>query len=182
MCQQFTSSLPCKIGEQRCTFPHNKNEMNLWYMELDGEFSYPHFMDELRKNGIGELTGLEHFYLKNLVYVISQSGQTAFCPSFSQSQALVSLSPFWKLLLSVLYLCCSISVLFCVSLCLYVSYCVSVSPSELGRLGMSKVHPCMESQGCHLVSVSNLHFCFSVSHLAFSVLSFFCLMFKEKIV
>ena len=84
------------------------------------------------------------------------------------------LSPFWKLLLSVSYLCCSISVLFCISLCLYVSYCVSVSLSELGRLGMSEVHPCMESQGCHLVSVSNHHFCFAVSHLALSVLSFFC--------
>ena len=54
MCQQFVSSQPCKIGEQRCTFPHNKNEMNLWYMERDGEFSLTHFMDELRRNGIGE--------------------------------------------------------------------------------------------------------------------------------
>ena len=66
------------------------------------------------------------------------------------------------------------SVLFCISFCLYVSYCVSVSLSELGRPGMSEVHPCMESQGCHLVSVSNHHFCFAVCHLALSVLLFFC--------
>ena len=174
MCQQFTSSLPCKIGEQRCTFPHNKNEMNLWYMERDGEFSYTRFMDELRKNGIGELTVLEHFYLKNLQFTLFLSLVRLLFSLPSLSSRPSYLSPFWKLLLSVSYLCCSISVLFCISLCLYVSYCVSVSLSELGRLGMSEVHPCMESQGCHLVSVSNHHFCFAVSHLALSVLSFFC--------
>ncbi|KAL8623914.1 hypothetical protein ACOMHN_054255 [Nucella lapillus] len=52
MCQQFVNSLSCKIGEHRCTFPHNKNEMNLWYLEREGSFSHVNFMEELRKNGI----------------------------------------------------------------------------------------------------------------------------------
>ncbi|XP_076459401.1 3'-5' exoribonuclease HELZ2-like isoform X2 [Babylonia areolata] len=52
MCQQFVNAMPCKIGEQRCTFPHNNNEKNLWYKEREGTFSHAKFMDELHRNGI----------------------------------------------------------------------------------------------------------------------------------
>ncbi|XP_076439727.1 3'-5' exoribonuclease HELZ2-like isoform X2 [Babylonia areolata] len=52
MCQQFVSAQPCKIGEVRCTFPHNKHEMHLWYMEVEGDFCYAEFMEALRKNNI----------------------------------------------------------------------------------------------------------------------------------
>ncbi|XP_070186287.1 3'-5' exoribonuclease HELZ2-like isoform X2 [Littorina saxatilis] len=59
MCQQFANSLPCRIGEHRCTFPHNRQEMDLWYMERDGEFSVTHFIEELRKHGIDTSEQLE---------------------------------------------------------------------------------------------------------------------------
>ncbi|XP_025107228.1 helicase with zinc finger domain 2-like isoform X5 [Pomacea canaliculata] len=52
MCQQFANALPCKIGEMRCTFPHNNIEMKVWYMERDGEFSVTKFIEDLCNNEI----------------------------------------------------------------------------------------------------------------------------------
>lgn len=58
MCQQFANALPCKIGEMRCTFPHNNIEMKVWYMERDGEFSVTKFIEDLCNNEIGMLKAL----------------------------------------------------------------------------------------------------------------------------
>ncbi|XP_019641872.1 PREDICTED: helicase with zinc finger domain 2-like [Branchiostoma belcheri] len=49
LCHQYQSSMPCRLGEQRCTFAHNDIEMDLWTRERQGNFNYVELMFRLSK-------------------------------------------------------------------------------------------------------------------------------------
>ena len=55
LCAHFTQAHPCKVGEERCTFPHNKAELDLWTMDKEGAFSVRDFIQKLKKHGIGRI-------------------------------------------------------------------------------------------------------------------------------
>lgn len=55
ICQQFQNSEPCRVGEERCTFPHHQPEARLWAMDRDGKFIIVEFVEHLKKIGVGEL-------------------------------------------------------------------------------------------------------------------------------
>ncbi len=54
ICQQFQTGQPCRVGEERCTFPHHQSEIRLWTMDRDGMFSIQDFIEHLKKIGVGE--------------------------------------------------------------------------------------------------------------------------------
>lgn len=54
ICQHFSMGHPCKVGEERCTFPHNKAEMDVWSMDRDGDFNVTSFVKKLQDLKIGK--------------------------------------------------------------------------------------------------------------------------------
>lgn len=48
ICAQFSQSRPCKVGEEKCTFPHHQAELNLWTLDREGSFSVENFVTQCR--------------------------------------------------------------------------------------------------------------------------------------
>ncbi|XP_048248196.1 helicase with zinc finger domain 2-like isoform X1 [Haliotis rufescens] len=57
ICQQFQNSEPCRVGEERCTFPHHQPEARLWAMDRDGKFIIVEFVEHLKKIGVDTSIG-----------------------------------------------------------------------------------------------------------------------------
>ncbi|KAL3877847.1 hypothetical protein ACJMK2_035491 [Sinanodonta woodiana] len=52
ICQQFSQGFPCKVGEEKCTFPHHQPELKLWTMDRMGEFNINRFIKICKDNEI----------------------------------------------------------------------------------------------------------------------------------
>ncbi|XP_046550029.1 LOW QUALITY PROTEIN: helicase with zinc finger domain 2-like [Haliotis rubra] len=57
ICQQFQNSVPCRVGEERCTFPHHWPEVRLWGMDREGKFIITEFVEHLKKIGVDTSIG-----------------------------------------------------------------------------------------------------------------------------
>ncbi|XP_041364401.1 helicase with zinc finger domain 2-like [Gigantopelta aegis] len=52
ICLQFQEGKRCRIGEEKCTFPHHNAEKRLWELDRSREFSIPNFITEMRNKRI----------------------------------------------------------------------------------------------------------------------------------
>ncbi|KAK3594867.1 hypothetical protein CHS0354_005940 [Potamilus streckersoni] len=52
ICQQFSQGFPCKVGEEKCTFPHHQPELKLWTMDRNGEFNIYRFIKICKDNEV----------------------------------------------------------------------------------------------------------------------------------
>lgn len=66
-CMQFAQNQPCKVGDDRCTFPHTKAEMDLWEMDKDEQFNITGFIGKLHELKIDSSWDLETFIQNNIV-------------------------------------------------------------------------------------------------------------------
>ncbi|XP_033763482.1 LOW QUALITY PROTEIN: helicase with zinc finger domain 2-like [Pecten maximus] len=66
-CMQFAQNQPCRVGDDRCTFPHTKAEMDLWEMDKDDQFSITGFIEKLHELKIESSWDLETFIQNNIV-------------------------------------------------------------------------------------------------------------------
>ncbi|OWF53235.1 helicase with zinc finger domain 2-like [Mizuhopecten yessoensis] len=65
-CLQFAQNQPCRVGDDRCTFPHTKAEMDLWEMDKDEQFSIFGFIEKLHELKIESSWDLETFIQNNI--------------------------------------------------------------------------------------------------------------------
>ena len=54
ICTQFSQGKPCKVGEEKCTFPHHQPELRLWTMDKEGHFSIEDFVKKCFMYKIGK--------------------------------------------------------------------------------------------------------------------------------
>ncbi|KAK7002884.1 helicase with zinc finger domain 2-like isoform X1 [Biomphalaria glabrata] len=52
LCNQFKNGVPCRIGENNCTFGHNQVEINLWELDRSKTFSIQNFISNAAREGI----------------------------------------------------------------------------------------------------------------------------------
>lgn len=48
ICTQFGQNKPCKVGEEKCTFPHHQAESILWAKDKDRTFLIENFITQCR--------------------------------------------------------------------------------------------------------------------------------------
>jgi hypothetical protein len=48
ICTQFSQNKPCKVAEDKCTFPHHQAEASMWTIDRDGNFSIENFILQCR--------------------------------------------------------------------------------------------------------------------------------------
>ncbi|XP_078692797.1 3'-5' exoribonuclease HELZ2-like [Branchiostoma floridae x Branchiostoma belcheri] len=65
LCQQFQSSMPCMLGEPRCTFTHNDIEIDLWTRERQGKFNRDELMSQLSKTPVFEADAIRRLRQKH---------------------------------------------------------------------------------------------------------------------
>ena len=52
LCTQFTQSKPCKVSEEKCTFPHTQAELMTWSRDREAAFSISNFIALCKEHGI----------------------------------------------------------------------------------------------------------------------------------
>eukprot|EP00058_Branchiostoma_floridae_P025252 XP_002610742.1 hypothetical protein BRAFLDRAFT_90929 [Branchiostoma floridae] len=65
LCQQFQTSMPCMLGEARCTFTHSEIEIDLWTRERQGKFNRDELMSQLSKSPPSEAAAIEKLRQKH---------------------------------------------------------------------------------------------------------------------
>ncbi|XP_052765877.1 helicase with zinc finger domain 2-like isoform X2 [Mya arenaria] len=52
VCKEFNNNKPCKVSEEKCTFPHTQAELQVWSLDREGRFCVNTFLEQCRANKI----------------------------------------------------------------------------------------------------------------------------------
>ncbi|XP_013417543.1 helicase with zinc finger domain 2 isoform X2 [Lingula anatina] len=84
LCRHFLQQKPCNVGEARCTFAHNDEEMELWAIDREGGFSIADFISKHTTNILRERSLQAAMEAKRQQQVYPSSHQQGYSSSHQQ--------------------------------------------------------------------------------------------------
>lgn len=69
LCTQFTQNKPCKVSEEKCTFPHTTAELMVWSKDREAAFSINNFMAVCQQYKICKFLYCHFCFSQNLLWL-----------------------------------------------------------------------------------------------------------------